>query len=498
MIRPRRTVFRAAVVPAAALFFLSACNPQATLTRKRIKAVERGLMRVVYLKGLRPEKLTLAERLAFLKVPAVSIAAIDRNGIEWARAYGEKDAKTRTPPTPDTVFQGGAFSQMMTSAAALRLAERGAIGLDAPLGRILKDALPHPAGGKPEPDRALTLRALLTHSAGLSDQVFSGYAQDEPIPSLDRILRGEPPANNVPPWYPPARPPISRFQYSESGYVFAQKALEVLTGKAFPGLMAEEVFAPLGLTDSAFAVPLSDDLRARAASGHLRPGPPVMGLWHSYPEAAAKGLWTTPSDFAAFLCDLLRSATGAGGGRLLSPEMARIMLGPQVENAGFGFLVEGRGDDVVYTLRGQTLGYGCAMVLYPAKGQGAVVMTNSDNGALVIQEIFCAFSEAYQWPHFKPEEKAILRLAPETYAGFEGRYEVNPSYVLDVRREGYYLVIQPTGQAATKFYAEGQTLFYSTDPYIRIQFFSDKKGRFDTLVLWQQDLELEAKKIQRP
>jgi CubicO group peptidase (beta-lactamase class C family) len=487
-----------AAIAAVSLVFAAACDPQAALTRKRIRAVEHGLMRVVYLKGLRPEKLSLAERMSFLKVPAVSLAVIDKNKIEWARAYGEKDAKTRTAPTPQTIFQGGAFSQMMTAAAAFRLSGSKTFALAASLGDVLGEFTPPPTNEHPEPGRTMTLRALLSHSAGFSDQVFAGYASDEPIPTLDQILRGEKPANSVPPWYPPVRKMASSWaQYSESGYVYVQKALEALTKKPFPALMRETVLDPLGLEDSAFSIPLSDDMRARAASGHLRRGQPVMGLWNSYPEMAAKGLWTTPADFAAFLCDLLASASG-GGGKLLAPETARQMLSPYLDNYGFGFLVEGRGDDVLFTLRGQTRGYACAMALYPAKGQGAVIMTNSDNGQLVIQEVLCALSEAYQWPHFKPEEKSVLRLAAETYAQYEGRYEVNPSYSLDVRREDYYLVIQPTGQAATKFYAEGQTLFYSTDPYIRIQFYSDKQGRFDSLVLWQQDFELQAKKIPRP
>jgi CubicO group peptidase (beta-lactamase class C family) len=493
--RSRRRASLTASVLAAACF-LTACNPQATLTKKRIKAVERGLMRVVTLKGLQPEKLSLTERMAFLKVPAVSLAVIDRNTIEWARAYGQKDAKTGVPPTPETIFQGGAFSQMIAAAAVLGLVESGVADLDSPLGVVLSDSLPPPTRPMPDPGRTLTFRSLLSHSAGFSDQVFAGYAQDEPVPTLDQILHGEKPANSGPPWYPPARPLAARAQYSESGYVYVEEALTRLTGKAFPELIDEKVLGPLGLRNSSLSRTVSDEVRAKIASGHLREGQPVMGLWHVYPESAAKGLWTTPSDFALFLCDLLKSATGSGAGKLLSPASARVMLGSQIENFGFGFLAEGRGDDVVFSLRAKTCGYSCAMVLYPAKGQGAVIMTNSDNGALIIQEILCALSEAYKWPHFKPEEKTVLRLAPETYAAYEGRFEVNPNYALDVTREDYYLVIRPTGQAATKFYAEGQTLFYSTDPYIRIQFFSDKQGRFDSLVLWQQDFELQAKRIQ--
>jgi hypothetical protein len=121
-------------------------------------------------------------------------------------------------------------------------------------------------------------------------------------------------------------------------------------------------------------------------------------------------------------------------------------------------------------------------------------MTNSDNGFTLIDEILGALSETYQWPHYKPQEKQVLRLDAETYRQFVGRYEVGPDYFLDVTWEDYYLVIQPSGQTATRFYAEGQTLFYSTDPYIRIQFLRDK-GPVDGLVLWQQDFELQAKKV---
>jgi CubicO group peptidase (beta-lactamase class C family) len=480
----------------AGLMVLTACNPQAALTRKRIRSVERGLMRVAYLKGLQPEKLDLVDRMAFLEVPAVSLAVLDHDAIEWARAYGRKDVQTGVPPTTETLFQGGAFSQMIAAAAVLGLVETGAAGLDAPLGRILGRDLPPATSALPDPERVLTFRTLLSHSAGFSDQVFAGYAQDEPVPRLDQILRGEKPANSVPPWYPPSRLLAARAQYSESGYVYVQACLERMTGKPFAAFAAERIFDPLGLRDSTLALQLSADERARAASGHSRDGQPVMGLWNVYPESAAKGLWTTPTDFALFLSDLLMAATGSPA-KLLSPDMARLMLSPQVGTFGFGFQAEGRGDDVVYTLWAKTRGYACMMVLYPVRGQGAVIMTNSDNGPLLIQEILCALSEAYQWPHFKPEEKTVLRLSPETYAAYEGRYEVNPSYALDVTHEDYYLVIRPTGQAPTKFYAEGQTLFYSTDPYIRIQFYSDAQGGFDSLVLWQQDFELQAKRVGR-
>lgn len=474
------------------VFLFSGCGPQKALTGKRIKAVEKGLMRAVYIKGLKPEKLALADRLMFYKIPGVSIAALDRNKIEWARAYGLKDAQTRQPMTTDTPLQGGAFSQMMTAAAALKLAENRQLDLDADIASLLKTwRLPPPAS---EPKTKITSRDLLTHSGGFSDQVFEGYAQDEPLPSLSQILDGERPAKNGPVWMTAQMTSTSRARYSESGYVIFEQILGDLTGKPFPALMSEILIGRLSLKNSTFALPLPEAFKARAAAGHGREGQAAKGLWNGYPEAAAKGLWTTPADFAAFLADLLQAAAGTEG-KALSPETARLLLSPRIEGHSFGFLVDGRGADIHYSLRGRTRGFSCFMVVYPVKGQGVVIMTNSENGTLLIREILGALSEAYAWADFRPEGKEVLRLDPGTYQAYSGRYEVNPAYALEVKQEDFALVIQPTGQAPTKFYAEGQTLFYSTDPYVRIQFFKDRKGAVEGLVLRQGDFELEAKKV---
>lgn len=470
-----------------------ACDAQKALTNKRIAGAEHGLMRAVYLKGLKPERLTLADRMRFYNVPGVSIAVIDKNKIEWSRIYGEKDVQTHQPLTSDTLFQAGAFSQMMTAAAALRLAGEVKLDLEADIGSLFKSWRLPPAsesGAKPK----ITLRALLTHSANVSDHVYLGYAQGEPLPTLPQILDGESPANSGPAWVPGRKSSALRTRYSEPGYILAEQVLTDAAGKPFPDLMDALVLGPLGLKNSTFAGTLPVELRSRAATGHVREGQPVTGLWRNYPEAAAKGLWTTPADFAAFVLDLLRTAAGTPG-KILSPEAARAMLSAQVESYGYGFVVEGKGDDILFNLRGKTHGYACFMAVYPAKGQGAVIMTNSDNGFFLIQEIMAGLSEAYGWAHYRPEEKSVLRLDPGAYGEFVGTYEVNPGYRLEVTHEDYYLVIKPTGQAATKFYAEGQSLFYATDPYVRIQFLRNKAGDVEGLVLWQQDFELEAKKV---
>lgn len=467
------------------------CDVQKSLTRKRIKSTEGGLLRAVLIKGQKPEKLSLEERMQFYKVPGVSLVVIDKKGIEWSKAYGVADVQTHELVTPELPFQGGAFSQAVAAAVTLHLVEKGKLDLDRDVATDLRTWMfPPPAPGS---KNKIALRQLLTHSAGLSDQIFEGYSGQEPMPSLQQVLSGEKPAKNAPVWED--FKPGSRARASESGYVVIEQVLTDVENKPFSAIAKEIVFDPLGMTNSTFEVlrPLGGP--ARTASGHLRDGRIIEGGWHLYPEAAAKGLWTTPSDFAVFFLELLKEATDTSS-KVLAPATARAMLSPQKESFAFGFSVEGAVDDINFNIRGKTDGFVCYAIFYPVRGQGAVIMTNSDNGMLLVEEILRALSAAYEWPHFKPQEKPLFRLDPSIIRQYVGRYEVSPDYVLNVAAEDYYLVVQPTGQALTKFYVEGETLFFSIDPFVRIQFLKDNQGRVTSLVLWQQDFELTAKKIQ--
>jgi hypothetical protein len=123
-------------------------------------------------------------------------------------------------------------------------------------------------------------------------------------------------------------------------------------------------------------------------------------------------------------------------------------------------------------------------------------MVNSDNGAYLIEELLRSISDAYKWPHFIPEIKTYYRLDPSIYTQYTGKYEVNPEYILNVTHEDYYLVIQPTGQAPTRFFVESQTKFFSVDPYIEVRFLKGDDGKIDKLLLTQRGHTSTASKIQ--
>jgi CubicO group peptidase (beta-lactamase class C family) len=471
-------------------FLAAGCETwQESLTKSRIRKVEKGLLRAIFLKGQRPEKLSLDARLQFYKVPGVGIAVMDRNGLEWARGYGVRDSHSREPVTADTMFQAGAVGQPVAAAAALNLVDRGRLDLDGDIkARFRNWEIPWSPS-----DHKISLRQILTHTAGFPADPLPGVAQNsDKALSLKQYLGGP----GAPGTFR-ARPealPGGEVRPSEAGFAVLQALLEDVASTPFPSLMKGLILGPLGMKSSTFEVPMPEAMKINAASGHGRDGHPVEGKWLDYPAAAANGFWTTPSDLLLFAADILETAMGKGG-KVLSAGLARAMLTPQAGNRGLGFAIDGTGMDIRFHIEGRTHGFTCSLDVYPYKGQGAVIMTNSENGFLLSEEILRAVSEAYEWPDFKPRERPLYRLDPSIYEQYVGRYQVTPDYVLDVTYEDYYLVIRPTGQAPTKFFVESQTFFFSIDPYVRIQFLSDGKGRVNGFILWQQDFKQEAKKI---
>ncbi len=469
---------------------LGGCETPSTLAKKRIRDIENGLLRAVYFKGQKPEKLRLVDRMLFYRVPGLCVAVIDNDTLSWVKGYGYRDSKEDGPITAETVFQGGAFSQPIVAALALSLVEEGRLELDRDINFYLKSwKVPRPefVGSRP-----ITLRDLLLHRAGFSNWVFPGYSRTDSLPTLRQILLGEKPAVNTP--VIPVDRPGSVIRTSESGYIVLQQLLEEVTGRSLVELARERIFEPAKMKNTYLADDVPAQVMADVASGHQRDGSLYPEKWRRYPELGAKGLWTTSADMANFIGELMAAARGASG-KFVSSTVARAMLTNQAGSRGFGFIIEGSGDDVYFHWEGKTAGFACALLAFPAKKQGIVVMTNSDNGQILIEEIFRAAAAAYNWPHFKPVERPLYRLDPAIYQRYVGRYEISADYVLDVKYEDYYLIIQPTGQAPTKFYVESETVFFSVDPFIRIQFRRDEQGNVTHLVLWQLDFEQIARKI---
>jgi len=391
-----------AIAAILALAGPAAAAPSAS-DRAAIAAVE-GRLTPATVDAAGPAYKTLAARMAELKVPAVSIAFIEDGRVKWARAYGVADAAEGRPVTPDTLFQAASMSKMVAATGALRLVEQGRLDLDEDVNGRLKSwqvpASPFTAVEK------VTLRRLLSHTAGMTVSGVPGYAAGKPIPSVVQILDGQPPANT---------PAVRSFEQpgqgfaSGGGYTVAQLLMVEALGEPFPTLIERLVLRPAGMRRSTFAQPLPERLVGASASGHDPKGAVIPGARNVYPEYAAASLWTTPSDYGRFMISLQNAYAGRHSA-LLRQGTARTMMTPVAGDYGLGVAPGRIGVRPTFGHGGGNRGFQCnSFAFLDGSRQGVVVMTNSDVGGVLAGEITRALAAVYGWGEPAPPSGAFRR-----------------------------------------------------------------------------------------
>lgn len=356
--------------------------------RQRIAAVESGLIP----KG-QDRRETIVERMRQLNVPGVSVAVIRGYRLDWAKGYGVADRQTQAPVTNQTLFQAASMSKPVAAMGTLKLVERGLLDLDRDVNRDLK-SWKVPANQFTR-QHAVDLRSLLSHTAGTTVHGFPGYAAGERLPTLQQILEGVKPANS-----PPVivnKVPGRGFRYSGGGIEIEQRLVIDVTNKPFPEVMRNLVLGPLEMSSSTYHQPLPKEFWPRAAAAHDGKGRVIPGKWHVYPEMAAAGLWTTPTDMSRYVIEVLLASEGRSQ-KVLRREMVLPMLTPQNGGpVGLGPFIEMRRDGKRFSHGGSNAGFRCDFVGLLKRGDGAVVMTNSDKGGALVGEIMKSIAAAYGW-----------------------------------------------------------------------------------------------------
>jgi CubicO group peptidase (beta-lactamase class C family) len=461
-----------------------------TKSNEHISKVENGLLLPVQIKGQPVEKMRLADRMEHYKVPGVSVAVINDYKIEWAKGYGVLEAGGTSPVTTETLFQAASISKPVTALAVLKMVEEGTFNLDEDVNKKLV------TWKVPENEftleKKVTLRSLLNHSAGVTVHGFRGYAHGEEVPTLRQVLDGEEPANSD-----PIRVDIlpgSKYRYSGGGYCIVQQLLIDNKNKALPEIMEETILSPLHMTNSTYEQPIPKEKMANAAVAHRSDGNPIEGKWHTYPEIAAAGLWTTPSDLALFAIELMLSLSDKSN-KILSSDMIKQMLTPQQINNGLGIFVEGEDFNFHFSHSGGNEGYRCFLVAYPEKGQGAVIMTNSDNGWQLYSEILRSIDSEYGWGDFIPKEKALAEVNPKIYDAYIGTYQVSPDFSFIITRENSRLFAEVVGIGKSEIHPESEITFFPADVDATITFVKDETGQVSGLIYKHGERELLAKKV---
>jgi len=340
-----------------------------------------------------PIKLDLAALMKLYKDPGLSVAVIDGFKLAWAKAYGTTELGGKTPVTTKTLFQAGSISKPVAATGMLALVQAGKLSLDEDVNVRLKTwKVPENEFTK---QQKVTLRRLASHTAGLTVHGFPGYDVDEKVPTLVQIFDGEKPANT-----PAIRVDIvpgTKERYSGGGITIEQQLMMDVTGKAFPALMKETVLSKIGMSDSSYEQPLPAAWAARTAVGTQVNGKSIHGNWHVYPEMAAAGLWTTPSDLARFAIETALSRQGKSN-KVLSQKITEEMLTPVLDEAGLGFFVS-KAHPGQFGHNGADEGFQALLVMNWETGQGVAIMANSDNGISVASEVVRSVAKEYDWKY---------------------------------------------------------------------------------------------------
>ncbi|MVM40759.1 serine hydrolase [Spirosoma sp. HMF3257] len=419
-------------------------------------------------------------------VPGLSIAIIQDGKIVKAKGYGFIDKTGSTPVTPSTLFQAGSISKSVAAVGALHLTEEGKLSLDEDVNIKLK------AWKVPEneftKDKKVTLRGLLSHTTGLTVHGFPGYEVGTPIPTVVQILDGSPPANT-----PSVRVdfvPGTRWRYSGGGYTVMQQLMLDVTGTPFPEFMQTTVLGPLNMLESTYQQPLPADKAKVTATGHYGDRTMVKGRWHIYPEMAAAGLWTTPSDLARFAMGIQNAFAGKPGS-VLSKQMTQQMLTDQKDKDGLGVFLEGEGNTMRFGHNGRDEGFDALLTAGAETGQGVAIMINANDNSRMMGQIVEEVAKAYHWAGYKsavPTKRVAIPVTSKTLTAYEGRYELynNRMIAFEATKDRLFSLVD--GFEDEEFVPETPTRFASADRDIYLTFSPNAKGEVTELV-WKNGKE---------
>jgi methyl acetate hydrolase len=262
----------------------------------------------------------------------VAIAATGKETV-YQGTFGKRDLSKDNPMTADSVFWIASMTKAVTSAAAMQLVEQGKLSLDEPIGKLLPDlAAPQVLEGfdaKGEPKlrpatKPITLRHLMTHTAGFAYNMWNGdilqYLEKTGTPAVTTC-------QNAALKTPLASDPGTRWEYGIN-IDFVGKAVEAATGKRLDAALRDQLFTPLGMSDTGFKI--TDAMRKRLVAMHGRGEDgslaPIPFELEQNPEfhMGGGGLYGTAADYIKFTQMILNKGRG-NGNQVLKPETVALM-----------------------------------------------------------------------------------------------------------------------------------------------------------------------------
>lgn len=369
---------------------------------------------------------SITERMAEYRIPAVSLAVINKGEIEWADTYKNPNFPQVQNLDCSSVFQAASLSKPVTFLAVLRMHSAGELDLDKNIQDYLENfELPQ---GKQTAENPVTFRNIFSHTSGINPGGYQGYAKNVPMPSDLDILRGSEGVNTPP--IEIIMHPYETLAYSGGGYTLAELALQDIYNDGFSNIMKKWILEPAGMNHSEFTQPLLDTISRQVAKGYTPSGAVVEGGWRNHPEQAAAGLWSNAVDMAKFLIEIYNAYNGKPSIFLQSD--IESIVSQERDGHVYGFIVSRSGDDISITHYGGNMGYRTGMTISLTSGNGLTYLINSDNGGALGNELLLSASQIYNWKHFEQTMVQRKYVEADVLRGLSGTYKWNHQIDLSI------------------------------------------------------------------
>ena len=379
---------------------------------ERFAKIENSLQPNFQIAGQEIPTWTIEERMKELGIPGVSIAFAYEGEVVWAKGYGMADVASNKEMTPETMLLAGSISKPVAALRAHQMVEEGILDLDTDVNRYLTSwQLPD---NEFTSNEKVTLRRILNHTAGLTVWGFPGYDKGDDIPSVQEVLDGKGNTDAVRVY----KEPGESWMYSGGGYTIMQLMIDDVEADTFYTSLQSHVLNKMNMEGSTFENPLPEQYHNIAATGYRGNGDEVEGKWPIYPEMAAAGLWTTPSQLIQYAIEIQDIHFNKKDG-ILQYETVKEMLKPGMNNHGLGPSAE----EDFFGHGGADEGFRANLIASKKEEWTMVVMVNSDNGQ-IIREIELATAKTYGFEGINPDERTVISLSEEELQAYVGSYKI--------------------------------------------------------------------------
>ncbi|MBG9789445.1 serine hydrolase domain-containing protein [Brevibacillus laterosporus] len=318
-------------------------------------------------------------------VPGVAIGIVHQGRIAYKLNYGYADKKKKIPLSDNTLFQAGSISKSLTAWGILHLADEGLLSLDDPVGKYLtRWQLPASEFNHDE----VTIRRLLSHTAGLSPHKgYLGVSPGKRLCLIEESLSGKGWSNE------PVKitgKPGTAAVYSGGGYTMLQLVIEEVTGMSFDHYMKEQIMKPIGMKSSSFRQDPTDYNLSKTYGYFGEEFPNYL-----FPEQAAAGLKTNTTDMMTLILASMEASNRERKGHgVIKSERVEEMQKPVLSENGLGVFVKKLSNQrtLIYH-SGDNRGWHSFYGLIPDTRDGLVILTNSENGIDLRQDIYHAWIE---------------------------------------------------------------------------------------------------------